>query len=54
MGLTLVVLSCSGAMAQILPVTDARMMRSLNGEWMLKVVDGIDDHTGGVPEADQT
>ena len=37
----------------ILPVTDPKMMRSLNGEWQLKVVQGIsDDRT--VPMADET
>ena len=37
----------------ILPVTDPQMKRSLNGEWQLKVVQGIaDDPT--VPMADET
>ena len=29
----------------ILPVTDRKMMKSLNGEWSLKVVDGIGENT---------
>ena len=36
----------------IWPVTDRSLMKSLNGEWQLKVVDGIDDHTKSVPAAD--
>ena len=37
----------------ILPVTDPQMKRSLNGEWQLKVVEGIsDDQT--LPMADET
>lgn len=37
----------------ILPVTDPQMKRSLNGEWQLKVVQGIsDDQT--LPMADET
>ena len=37
----------------VLPVTDAKMKKSLNGEWNLKVVDGItDDKT--VPQTDDT
>ena len=38
----------------ILPVTDPAMMRSLNGEWSLKVVEGIDKNETTVPEADET
>ena len=37
----------------ILPVTDPAMMRSLNGEWNLKVVDGISNDTT-VPALDET
>lgn len=37
----------------ILPVTDSAMKRSLNGEWHLKVVEGITDDTS-VPPTDQT
>ena len=37
----------------ILPVTDPTMKKSLNGEWRLKVVDGIDDQTA-VPVEDET
>ena len=37
----------------ILPVTDKTMMRSLNGEWSLKVVDGITEDTT-VPAIDET
>ena len=37
----------------ILPVTDPQMMQSLNGEWMLKVVQGISDDMT-VPMADET
>ena len=37
----------------ILPVTDPKMQRSLNGEWNLKVVEGITDDTT-VPVADAT
>ena len=41
------------AFSGILPVTDPQMMLSLNGEWQLKVVEGItDDPT--VPFADET
>ena len=37
----------------VLPVTDPQMKRSLNGEWQLKVVEGIsDDQT--LPMADET
>lgn len=37
----------------ILPVTDPQMKRSLNGEWQLKVVQGIsDDQT--LPMAGET
>ena len=37
----------------ILPVTDRKMMKSLNGEWSLKVVKGISDDTA-VPTEDGT
>ena len=37
----------------ILPVTDPLMKRSLNGEWSLKVIDGITDDTT-VPATDET
>ena len=37
----------------ILPVTDPQMKRSLNGEWSLKVIDGITDDTT-VPTEDST
>ena len=37
----------------ILPVTDKTQMRSLNGEWQLKVIKGITDDQR-VPEADET
>ena len=37
----------------VLPVTDARMMKSLNGQWLLKVVEGTDELTP-VPAADET
>ena len=46
-------LAFSHAVAQILPVTDPAMKRSLNGEWRLKVVEGISDDTT-VPRADHT
>ena len=53
----LVTVTASGqvrdAFGGILPVTDAKMKMSLNGQWQLKVVDGItDDRT--VPPTDQT
>lgn len=41
------------AMKGVWPVTDSQMMRSLNGEWQLKVVKGIDDNKV-VPAADTT
>ena len=41
------------AMKGVWPVTDPAMMRSLNGEWQLKVVKGIDDKRE-VPTADAT
>lgn len=41
------------AFQSILPVTDPTMKKSLNGEWRLKVVDGIDDQTA-VPVEDET
>ncbi|MBO4810821.1 MAG: hypothetical protein J5552_04570 [Prevotella sp.] len=37
----------------ILPVTDPLMMKSLNGEWQLKVIEGINNDTT-VPPADDT
>ncbi|MCR4852802.1 MAG: DUF4981 domain-containing protein [Prevotella sp.] len=37
----------------ILPVTDPQMKRSLNGEWSLKVTEGIKEERA-VPQADQT
>ena len=37
----------------ILPVTDKTQMRSLNGEWQLKVIKGITDDLT-VPEADES
>lgn len=39
------------AFGGILPVTDKQMMRSLNGEWKLKVVEGIKDDSS-VPQED--
>ncbi len=54
-----VVLLSYGAAAQVtdafegvLPVTDGRMMKCLNGEWQLKVMAGIDDRT--IPAVDGT
>lgn len=41
------------AFANVLPVTDTGMMKSLNGEWQLKVVEGIADEQT-VPPADDT
>ena len=41
------------AFSGILPVTDPQMMLSLNGEWQLKVVEGITDNPM-VPAADET
>ena len=41
------------AFSGILPVTDPAMKRSLNGEWSLKVIDGISD-SKEVPAADAT
>ena len=37
----------------VLPVTDPAMKCTLNGEWSLKVVDGITDDAA-VPETDAT
>ena len=52
LGALLVLVSSLGVEAQvvdafqgILPVTDPQMKLSLNGEWSLKVVDGITDNT---------
>ena len=42
------------SVAQILPVTDPQMMRSLNGVWQLKVVEGIDENDNTVPQADNS
>ena len=60
LGALLVVASSLGVDAQvvdafqgILPVTDPQMKRSLNGEWSLKVVDGITDDKS-VPAVDQS
>ena len=58
--MTVIALLAIGAEAQtmdafsgVLPVTDTKMKMSLNGEWQLKVIEGItDDQT--VPEADET
>ena len=38
------------AFGGILPVTDKQMMRSLNGEWKLKVVEGIKDDSSVLQE----
>ena len=58
LGALLVLVSSLGVEAQvvdafqdILPVTDPQMKRSLNGEWSLKVVDGITDDKS-VPAVD--
>lgn len=40
------------AFSGILPVTDARMMKSLNGDWQLKVVEGTIDSP--IPETDDS
>ena len=58
----LTIISCLMAMAVnaqigdafkgVWPVTDMALMKSLNGEWQLKVVDGIGDHSTPVPEVD--
>ena len=41
------------AFMDVMPVTDTQMMKSLNGEWQLKVIEGIiDDLT--IPDADET
>ncbi len=45
-------LSFSHAGAQVWPVTDPAMMKSLNGQWLLKVEHGIDDSQPTVPAAD--
>lgn len=37
----------------IMPVTDSRMMKSLNGEWQLKVIEGISEDKA-VPAADDS
>ena len=42
------------AFQDILPVTDKAMMRSLNGEWNLKVVEGIDEREASVLPMDET
>ena len=41
------------AFGGIMPVTDRQMMRSLNGEWQLKVIKGIDGNKT-VPAVDET
>ncbi|MBR3532009.1 MAG: hypothetical protein IKN83_11655 [Bacteroidaceae bacterium] len=41
------------AFQSVLPVTDAKMKKTLNGEWKLKVVKGVTDDRS-VPEADAT
>ncbi len=38
----------------ILPVTDPALKRSLNGQWHLKVIEGIDESKGNVPELNDT
>ena len=38
----------------ILPVTDRAMMKTLNGEWSLKVVEGIEEEDTNVPPEDAT
>ncbi len=40
--------------ADVWPVTDPAVKKSLNGEWQLKVIEGIDDHSEGVPVADES
>lgn len=54
---TLIVISSNAQVRDcfngILPVTDRSMTKSLNGEWKLKVVNGIGDDTT-VPPADNT
>ncbi len=37
----------------VLPVTDNHMKKSLNGKWLLKVIDGVSDDMS-IPEADAT
>ncbi len=41
------------AFSDILPVTDAKMMKSLNGQWHLKVVEGIIDDSA-IPDTDDS
>jgi len=41
-------------MAQVLPVTDPAMKMSLNGDWYLTVVDGIDESNTSLPTVDDT
>jgi len=58
----LTIISCLMAMAVnaqigdafkgVWPVTDRALIKSLNGEWQLKVVDKIGDHATPVPAAD--
>lgn len=43
----------SDCFQDILPVTDRKMMKSLNGEWSLKVVNGISEDAA-VPTEDGT
>jgi len=38
----------------ILSVTDPAMRKSLNGEWRLKVMEGIDEHSTAVPPLDNS
>ena len=54
-------ISCHNVVAQVpdafqgvLPVTDPTMKMSLNGEWQLKVVDGIDEQQTTIPAIDNT
>ena len=56
--MTVIALLAIGAEAQtmdafsgVLPVTDTKMKMSLNGEWQLKVIEGITDDQP-VPEGD--
>ena len=51
--LTNVMAQIKDAFQGILPVTDPQMMRSLNGEWHIKIVKGITDDTT-VPTVDKS
>ena len=53
-GLTLSNAQVTDAFHGILPVTDYQMMRSLNGTWQLKVVEGINENDVSVPPYDDT